>query len=228
MSTKPESRQYDRYKASSLKAYNSKMVERYDSLFWHGFFKTRVWDKEILAEIGSDFSSLRVLDIGCATGRLLSHLAEAGVKHLCGAELAPNILEVARQKLDHSNAEVELKPADAEDMLPWPDSSFDAAILCGVLHHFYRPLDALTEIHRILVHGGRVIIAEPRFPPIIRQILNGYLFLFPHDGDCRFRSSKGIAALLHSAHFAEIRSRRIARLSFVTVASLDFHVSFLS
>ncbi len=114
MNPEPESRHYDRYKARSLKAYNSKMVERYDSLFWHRVLKTNAWDEEILAEMGSEIASLRVLDIGCATGRLLSHLAKAGAKHLYGTDLAPNILKVARRKLAGSEAKVELKPADAE------------------------------------------------------------------------------------------------------------------
>ncbi|MHC4718228.1 MAG: class I SAM-dependent methyltransferase, partial [Planctomycetota bacterium] len=175
------------------------------------------WDQEILAEIGPECSSLRILDIGCATGRLLCRLAEAGVGRLCGTDLAPNILEAARRKLARHDAEVELKPADAEDALPWPDGSFDVVVLSGVFHHFYRPLDALAEVHRLLAPGGRIIVVEPAFPPIIRQILNGYMFLFPHDGDCSFRSPGGIAALLRSARFGRIRSRRIPRFSYLVV-----------
>lgn len=221
MNPEPESRHYDRYKARSLKAYNSKMVERYDSLFWHRVAKTNAWDEEILAEIGSEIPSLRVLDIGCATGRLLSHLAKAGAKHLYGTDLAPNILKVARRKLAGSEAKVELKPADAEDTLPWPDDFFDVAVLSGVLPHLYRPQDALEEIRRVLVHGGRLIVVEPRLPAIIRHVINGGLFCFPHNGECRYRSAKLVGVLLRSSSFVEIRSKKVGRLGFMMVASTN-------
>ncbi len=56
-------------------------------------------------------------------------IAKAGARRLCGADLAPNILEVAREKPDREFIDAELRTADAEDSLPWPPSSFDVVTL---------------------------------------------------------------------------------------------------
>lgn len=178
-----------------------------------------MWDSEIVYELHSNLPSLRILDVGCATGRLLSSLAEAGAQHLYGTDLAPRILDVARQKLEHHRPPVELKVADAEDRLPWPDGFFDVVSLTGVLHHFYRPVDALLEINRVLYDNGRLIIIEPWFVLIVRQAVNFHLWFIPHDGDCRFHSPKGVVKLLDSTDFKEIRcNKNIARFSFMVIA----------
>ena len=83
-----------------------------------------------------------------------------------------------------------LKVADVECNLPWADNSFDYIVLSGAIHHFFRPFDALKEIYRVLDIGGKLIVAEPWFPIIIRHILNLWLLIFSHDGDYRFYSPK--------------------------------------
>ena len=138
------------------------------------FFKNDEWDNEVVSQLGESLQSIKVLDVGCATGRLLNRMAKAGVKNLSGSDLAVKILDVAREKLSVSNSDVELKVADAEEMLPWPDSSFDYVTLTGVFHHFYRPHKSLQEICRVLKTGGCLILIEPWFPPLIRQLSNFY------------------------------------------------------
>jgi ubiquinone/menaquinone biosynthesis C-methylase UbiE len=71
-----------------------------------------------------------------------------------------------------------LKTADSEDDLPWPDNSFDIITLTGVIHHFYRLNDALKEAYRVLDKQGKLIILDPWFPIIIRQIVNSWLYFF--------------------------------------------------
>jgi SAM-dependent methyltransferase len=41
-------------------------------------------DRAIVQELGPRISSLRIMDVGCATGRLLQRLSEAGVTQLFG------------------------------------------------------------------------------------------------------------------------------------------------
>ena len=209
MADPPLFKKYDRYKASSYRAYNFKMPDRYDSCFWIGFCQANRWDEAVCAELDPDIASLRILDIGCATGRLLSTLAQAGAKNLAGADLAPRILDVARRKLADQRVEADLRVADAEDVLPWPSDSFDVTTLTGVLHHFYRPGDALREIHRVLRPGGRLLVLDPDFFPPVRQIANLYLRVGPHDGDFRFYSRRRAIRLLESVGLRHSRSRRV-------------------
>ncbi|MFC1824256.1 class I SAM-dependent methyltransferase [Thermodesulfobacteriota bacterium] len=209
---------YDKYKKSSYNSYNFKMPEIYDKNFWMTFFKNDEWDREVIKQLGNSLDSISVLDVGCATGRLLFSLTNAGVKNLCGSDIASNILDVAKQKLSSFDVRLDLKTADAEEHLPWDENSFDYVTLTGVFHHFYTPQKALKEIYRVLKPGGRFIVIEPWFPPVLRQVTNLYLLFFPHDGDCRFHSPNGLVGLAASANLTKVKINRMARLSFMLVA----------
>lgn len=218
MKTQPDFAKLDRYKLSSYRAYNEELVERYDSSIWLRVFQASRWDSAIVSQLGAGLGELRVLDVGCATGRLLCKLADSGVRQLAGADLAPRILEVARKKLRDQGAEAELRTADAEDRLPWPDGSFDALLLTGVFHHFFRPRDALQEAGRVLRPGGRIILVDPWFPSPLRGVANFYLRLFPHDGDCSFYSPAAVVRMLQSLGWAEGDYRRVGLCCFLVHA----------
>jgi SAM-dependent methyltransferase len=202
----PPFRKPDRYKASSYRSYNFKMPSRYDTCIW--VKGAPRFDRIIVQELGPHLSSLRILDVGCATGRLLERLAAAGASDLSGTDLAPRILDVAAGKLSRRGVAVDLRPADAEDCLPWAPESFDAVTLTWVLHHFFRPKDALAEIRRVLRPGGRLLMLDPCFFPPVRQIFNAAFRLAPHDGDFHFYSAGEAAGLLLAAGFEGSRVRR--------------------
>jgi demethylmenaquinone methyltransferase/2-methoxy-6-polyprenyl-1,4-benzoquinol methylase len=219
MATTPTFRKPDRYKLSSYRAFNSKMIDRYDGLVWIRVFEAVRWDQTVISELAPGLESLRVLDVGCATGRLLLALGEAGAHHLAGLDLAPRIVERAREKLERHGFEADLKTADAEDHIPWPDGFFDVAVLSGVLHHFFRPSDALREIYRILAPGGRILIIDPWFRTPLRQMVNLYLRFFYHDGDCRFYSPERVVRMLDLEGWTSCRYRRIAWHSYLVRAT---------
>jgi len=217
MST-PRFRKYDRYKASSYRAYNDTLLVRYDTMVWHKICQTALNDLTVVEELGSSLASLRILDVGCATGRLLAYLAAAGASDLAGTDLAPRILEVARRKLTALGARAELMSADVEDRLPWPDDSFDVVTLIGVLHHLTRPWDALSEIHRVLRPGARLLLIDPSWVFPIRQVFNLALRLAPHWGDHHFYTLAETRALLEDARWSGLRSRRVSWTSYLVSA----------
>lgn len=210
----PRFRKHDRYKASSYRSYNFTLPSRYDSCFWQKFCQTSLWDRTLVQEFDWCNPSLRILDVGCATGRLLARLAEAGATELYGVDLAPRILEVARGKLAKAKVSVDLRAADAEDSLPWDRDFFDAVTLTGVLHHFFRPRDALAEIRRVLRPGGRLLIIDPCFFPLVRGIFNLVLRVAPHSGDFRFYAPRDAAGLLTDLGFEVKRLRRVGLWAF--------------
>ena len=211
-------RKPDRYKASSYRTYNAWAPERYDSSLWMTFCQTALWDRTVVAVLASGIESLAILDVGCATGRLLSHLADAGATHLCGVDLAPNIVEAARAKLAMQGVEAELHAADAEDALPWAEKSFDVVTLTGVLHHFYRPDDALQEIRRVLRSGGRLLVVDPQFFFPVRHVLNLILRVAPHQGDYHFYSVQDATRLLQRAGLRCSGATRVGLWAYLTEA----------
>lgn len=211
----PAFRKLDRYKASSYRSYNYRMPSRYDTSIWMDLCQVPLWDRTVVQELGPSIGSLRILDVGCATGRLLQRLAEAGATELFGIDLAPRILDVARAKLSKSGTRVELRDADAEDSLPWQADSFDAVTMTGVLHHFFRPRQALAEVRRVLRPGGRLVLIDPCFFPPLRQVVNTVLRVSPHQGDFHFYSRSAAGRLLQSAGFALRNSRRVGCWAFL-------------
>jgi ubiquinone/menaquinone biosynthesis C-methylase UbiE len=206
----PEFRKNDRYKRSSYRAYNWKMPSIYDSCIWLKLGKIDFLDEAVLREISSNDFSIRILDIGCATGRLLYKLADHGYTNLSGVDLAPRIIEVAQNKLSDFKINLNLKTADSEDNLPWLDNSFDVVTLTGVIHHFYRLYDALKEAMRVLDQKGKLIIWDPWFPIILRQIVNSWLYFFPHDGDFKFYTPHQIGNILTEIGLKNVQYRRIS------------------
>ncbi|MFC1800005.1 hypothetical protein ACFL2Z_03735, partial [Candidatus Eisenbacteria bacterium] len=55
---------YDRYKASSLKAYNVNLPERYDTSLAVRLLRVSVMDDFVLDELDLEAASLSILDVG--------------------------------------------------------------------------------------------------------------------------------------------------------------------
>ena len=208
----------DRYKLDSYKTYNFKWTHTYDSCVLLPLFGISRWDASVVKELTPGIDSVDILDAGCATGRLIAALYDAGAKNVSGTDLAPRILDVARQKLTARGMNPDLRAADVEDHIPWPDASFDVVTLSGVFHHLMRPKDALLEISRLLRSRGRLILLDPWFVPPIRQAMNLYLRFRPAAGDCRYYSPSEVAGILSSLGWQGIRSTRACWSGFMICA----------
>lgn len=219
MSEIPTFRKPDRYKASSYSAYNFKMPDRYDSAYFIWLFQLPLWHRTIVEALQPEIESIRILDVGCGTGSLLTELATAGATSLSGVDLAPKILEVAREKLSAAGAKADLHAVDAEDALPWDSNSFDATTLTGALHHFFRPNDMLAEVYRVLRPGGQLLVVDPCFFTPIRQLSNLYLRIVPHDGDYHFYSAAAARRLLAANRFDCSKSTRVGLWAFFICAT---------
>jgi SAM-dependent methyltransferase len=104
----------------------------------------------------------RVLEIGPGTGHYTLELA---------GWVAPDgrvdILDVQQEMLDHTLraaaargiGNVSATRADARE-LPYPDGSFDAAVLVTVLGEIPDQDAALRELRRVLAPGGRLVVGE--------------------------------------------------------------------
>ena len=141
-----------------------------------------------------------ILDLGCATGRLLSKLDEVGYDELYGVDISESCLKLARGRT--AEDKVNLAQGFLEN-LPFKDNSFSTAILSGVLHHLEKPLIVLNEIERLLKKSGIFIICEPRFVWGIRHLVNLATAIYPVMGDRRFYTSRKIAALAKEAGFVK-------------------------
>jgi ArsR family transcriptional regulator len=100
-----------------------------------------------------------VLEIGVGTGGLLTELA-AKSSQVIGVDHSPAMLEEARRRLTAAGTGgVELRLGEMSH-LPLPDASVGCVVANMVLHHAADPARVLTEIRRVLVPGGILLLAD--------------------------------------------------------------------
>lgn len=104
----------------------------------------------------------RVLEIGCGTGNLTQRLAERGAQ-VTGVDINPDMLAVARAKLDGRGGQVELvEMAAVEIRERLPAASFDVVAATLVLSEMSPEEQAyvLEAAHDVLRPGGRIVVAD--------------------------------------------------------------------
>ena len=101
----------------------------------------------------------RVLDIGTGTGRI-AHLLLSGSEHVVGLDRSPEMLRLARARLqDLPAGRWELVQGDFGS-LPLEDASFDTVVLHQVLHFAAEPAFPLAEAARVCRPGGRIAVVD--------------------------------------------------------------------
>jgi ubiquinone/menaquinone biosynthesis C-methylase UbiE len=108
--------------------------------------------QEMLRDVTGD-----VLEIGAGTGVNFQYYIPGA--HVTAIEPDPYMLERARARATESTASIELHQVAAED-LPFPDTSFDFAIVTLVLCSVKSPAKVLSEIRRVLKPGGELRLYE--------------------------------------------------------------------
>ncbi len=99
---------------------------------------------------------LRILDIGCGTGKMLDELKPFG--DVVGADFAPEALQFCITR----GAPADLARADVR-RLPFADNSFDVVTAMDIIEHIDDDKAASREIFRVLKPGGRLLVTVPAF-----------------------------------------------------------------
>src|SRR2546423_2072895 len=90
----------------------------------------------------------RVLDVGCGNGYIAHHLSAMLDAAVVGIDLS-----------DTTEAPIDYRPFKGVHF-PVEDQSFDAILLCYVLHHAQNLNVVMGELRRVLRDGGRAVIYE--------------------------------------------------------------------
>ena len=136
-----------------VRRIQDKEAPRYDRQM--GFYD------RILFAGGRDWACSRVngevLELALGTGRNLPHYP-ADVR-LTAIELSQQMLEIARKRAEQLTRDVDLRIGDAQ-ALEFDDHSFDTVIITFGLCTIPDDRAAMTEAHRILRPGGRLVLLE--------------------------------------------------------------------
>ena len=109
----------------------------------------------LIRETYAPLARKALLDIGCGTGSLARALTEEGAD-VTGIDPGEDALAKARKAVPAARFE-----AVSAETLPFPDDTFDGAVMLNSLHHVPDPAKALAEAARVLRPGGRLVVIEP-------------------------------------------------------------------
>lgn len=136
-------------------------------------------------------NSLKILEAGCGSGRVVKYLYDRGFRNVYGIELNNDaVVNINKQfpELDIIQGDLLKLPNDKND--------FDRVLSYGVVEHFPNGmLDPLKSIYRILKPGGIAIITVPS--------MNFLRLLFPHSKESK--RFKGFYPFPNMKNFFEYR-----------------------
>jgi len=112
-------------------------------------------------------ATFRLLDVGAGFGRTFLYLQAAGIAErfeLTGIDIDP-----LRKDDVYAGNPWNIQQGDAEQDLPFADSSLDVVVCEQLLEHLNHPQVLLDNVHRVLKPGGLFICGVPTFPePVAR------------------------------------------------------------
>jgi 2-polyprenyl-3-methyl-5-hydroxy-6-metoxy-1,4-benzoquinol methylase len=134
----------------------NKKAINYDEMFFQSVARSPI-RKNIIDYLNKKnvAKSVKIIDIGCGTGELLSYLWKEGYQCLYGNDISQMMLKIARQKVPHaifyygSINKVEIK------------ERFDYIIITEALHHIPDLQLTFQSLKALLNPGGEIVLLEP-------------------------------------------------------------------
>ncbi len=196
------------------------MTNEYDDAIWELVDSAGRSPDAGLSALARDFSAAAdaVLDLGCGDGLYLADLAANGVR-VTGADRSAVALAREADRLPYGDVVV----VSAAERLPLADNCVDHVWCCDTLEHVVDTQVVLSEIRRVLVPGGRVMVVTPDHPlrTRLRIALRGWEQHFdPFSPHLRFYTRRSLADALDDCGFS-VESVIASRGNLVAEASRD-------
>jgi ubiquinone/menaquinone biosynthesis C-methylase UbiE len=114
------------------------------------------YDRPALLDLIGEVAGLRVLDVGCGPGLYAEELLERGAT-VTAFDSSPEMVKLAKNR---TGQRADVRVWDLEQPLTWLlDADQDIALMALVLHHIDNRHQALSELHRVLRPGGRLVVS---------------------------------------------------------------------
>ena len=140
-----------------------------------GLFRRR----QLAVETVRGYSSPRVLDVGCGSGRIGEFVLDAGAAHYLGIDFSEPMIELARERLDRFGDRVELIVDDF--LTAEVDGRFDVVLALGLFDYLPNPSDFAERMFDLCAPGGCVVASFPAWSPVkgpVRKVRYEWI------GDC--------------------------------------------
>lgn len=107
---------------------------------------------------GAGLAGVRALDVGCGGGLLAESLSRAGAR-VTAIDLAPAMIEAARQHAITSELSIDYRLEGAETLAAAEPFSFDVVACMEMLEHVPDPAATLGALARLTRPGGHVFVS---------------------------------------------------------------------
>jgi SAM-dependent methyltransferase len=111
-------------------------------------------NRKNIVEILENRPESKLLDLGCDDGTYTLELAnKIGTKDMSGVEIVPERIKMAEEN------KIAVENFDLNEKFNYVDESFDVIHANQVIEHLYDSDNFLSEIYRVLKHGGYAVIS---------------------------------------------------------------------
>ncbi len=108
---------------------------------------------------------LKLLDVGCGPGNLVTFLSPIKNLILYGCDISENSLKIAKKK------GMNVTKCNLWDKFPFSDEYFDIIVATEVIEHIFDTENFINEIRRILKKDGLLVITTPNVASLGRRIM---------------------------------------------------------
>ncbi len=158
----------------------------------------------------------RILECGAVPLLMTGTLAKLGYE-VSAVDIAPERFTgtIAHLGLDVRKCNIETEPP------PFEDGTFDAVIFNELFEHLrINPIQTLREVHRVLKHGGVLLLSTPNLRSF-RGIKNLLVHNQGHAASADvYRQYEKLETLGHMGHVREYTTREVAQF----LTRIGFHV----
>lgn len=187
------------------------------------------WRKKAVRELADENRPLKVLDVACGTADFTIAIAKqvAAGSTVLGVDISEGMMAVGREKIRQAGVAAELTVADCE-ALPYDEGTFDRISVGFGVRNFEHLELGLSEMCRVLVPGGKLVILELSVPsnalvrwcyklyflkvlPAIGGLISGDRGAYEYlpASVLKFPAPDRFMAMMKTAGFAEVEHRSL-------------------
>jgi SAM-dependent methyltransferase len=149
-----------------------------DNLRIEGQLRSDLSWRTIAAELSSDLSGARVLDLDSNAGYNSFMFAARGAEYVLGCE-SSRCIEQARFLEAIYGSGVDFQATTWQQLAPRSQGRFDLVHCAGILHRELDPVGLLARLHELTAPGGTLLLgsmmlADPTMAELVRFVPLGY------------------------------------------------------
>jgi ubiquinone/menaquinone biosynthesis C-methylase UbiE len=103
----------------------------------------------------------RILEVAPGPGYLAIEIAKRGQYAITGLDISKTFVEIATANARRASIKVDFRHGNASAM-PFADGTFDFIVCRAAFKNFSRPVEAMSEMRRVLRPRGRALIIDLR------------------------------------------------------------------